>query len=275
MNELSMPLDHEDFEMRMFLIFAGNEITENLIIVEDDVDYLWNKGVSVALAHYAHFPEKYYNAALKGNDLRCLTISTEDLPSKRSKSANAKKSASINIGMFDGGNEYYPEKAQIFLSLDKESILLLGPSGFKNQKVIEIYQEMEEKFSREKFQATIAHELTHWLGYALQSEKLLKFVKKIEDKEKSHFSYHEIDAYINSISLFKKSFSDSEWNKMSFLDMMRKNSSFIVLLKKARELTVKEYVMWNRLFFERLSREKILGRNMYPLSSTELTKAKL
>jgi len=108
--------------------------------------------------------------------------------------------------------------------------------------------------------SSFIHELTHWLddsfyGFRHPKKKGIKYNDPKVEKMKEWMDYSEINAFVHSIALAKLSFSDDEWNKMSFREMISVDSPIEnVSLSLGKD--------FDKAIKRRLAREDLLGRNM-------------
>jgi predicted XRE-type DNA-binding protein len=278
--EITNPLvEDNSFESRLNLIFFGDILQENLKVVQEDVDFLWNNCFIVLFDYYAKNPQIVYDKIIVNKqDFSYITISSNILPSQKAKQTHIKKPIEIIFGCFKDGNQYitFEKNNEIRFTLDIDAINILGSDGLKNKAAINAYPELEERFSEMSIKASISHELTHWIGDAEHNLKLINYLKQTKKHTNDKtLNYFEMDAYVNSIAEMKNHIPDNVWNNMTFLDLIMKKNALVAMLKKVQKLPLKRVEIWNKAFFERLSREKLLGKNMEPLSLKQLSNLKI
>jgi len=255
---------------------------EELILKEatfklnSDVDFLWSNYVKKLLDQYKSNPKDIYeNLSLKKEITLYIVLSSE-LPSDISQHADSYNPVEILIGFFPFNNQYRPKEKRIYLTLNKNAIIALGKEGIQNLNYYKKqYPYIQQEFEEESIKSTIAHELSHWLSDSIHNQNLKKLLSKLNKKYKNSSKsfpeiefqftmWHEIDANIHTIKQLKRNYSQKEWNKLSFNDLLNMKPSFGVMKKLINQLKPEQIQNFKKLFFGRLARENLLGDNMKP-----------
>jgi hypothetical protein len=213
---------------------------------------------------------------------------SEDLPSKSAKEASKVNPTVIFCGVFKKGNYYVPQESakQTTKGIDRSIISLsLNPSalhfaltgGIKEPaaQAMEVSGQMKsfrQEFKPQRIKATIAHELSHWMNDTFHNyhiTNMLKLARELSDleinklgKKDVNMTHFEIDAQIHGIKQLKRSISKI-WNELEIKDVLFRYNSLRhmgTVIYKGHGKEIGD--IWQKLLIKRMSREKLLGKNM-------------
>lgn len=243
-------------------------LLEKTFNLNKDVDYIYNK-------FFKAFIKKVRADKWNGDALPYKEIHSADLITKDAKKAHELNPIRIVIG---NSNTYTPSNSKINLSPSKFALGYISTNkGFSNAikhiKEFPNNPNLNDDISMEKMKASIYHELAHWIDDSTHNFYITRTLQRANHNKKhareimnqGHASVDqtsfEINAQIHALKQRKRTFSKSEWDNLKFDDILATVEPF-KHLRKMFKLNPKEYTEWRKKILKRLSREKLLGKNM-------------
>jgi len=181
----------------------------------------------------------------------------------------------IVIGVFPQ-NSFSPDRGSIELHIVSRNLLNFFRSSGKANQTFEEFINSKPTFNANtsisqeitdiRFKQSIAHELTHWLDYALlynYFKDVERFLTSGKNADLINLAQYEINAQINQIKQVYRSTPKEVWDRLTIVDVLKTAPSLISLytyFKKSKNL--KE---WMRILLSRLAREDMVGKNMTKL----------
>jgi hypothetical protein len=189
-------------------------------------------------------------------------IKSSELSSEVCKKAHIKNPIKICGGV--GKNSFYVPSKFIFVSLSSEAYYILTQNKDLANAPEKIIRRLRRQLSVFNIKASIAHELTHWVDDSLFGvfSKILSISELQKLKQKNvNMEYFEIQAQIHAISELKK--IDNEYNNFTLEDLFTYLPSLGAIGDELYQKYNKEILdIWLKLLLSRLSREKLLTKNM-------------
>jgi predicted SprT family Zn-dependent metalloprotease len=278
------------FEEQLDQIF--NEATFD---IDSDVDYIWNLYGKKLISYYKKNSQDIYNVFMRNSDVEFVSLDSSSLPSDLSKKAYSVNPVMIRIGVFRSGSAYNIKGKEIRLSLNRNAVLELGPSGLKNKEALVKFPTIKSEFTEKSIRGTIAHELTHWISDSIRNSHLKKTIADIDkaindlnkkfnkasnhehkkEAEKKLFDFqiaslHEQDAYVHAIKEIKRSYTQEKWDKLRTEDLVNIKPSFFSVFNRFTAYPEEVYFAFYKRFFGRLAKEGLLGKNMRPIPYEKL-----
>lgn len=239
-----------------------NILTEKLMDVDDDVDYLYNT---------------FFKDIIEG--IRQNKTITPDMVSKQltntgvllsELSVKAHELNPCTIILFNKLNVYEPGKRNIYITISPEALyFLLEKNGNYKDAYNSLYDEdkptFENDLSEARVKGSIHHELTHWIDDTLNNKHIYNLLRKSSlnpeygNKRLKYINVHplEIQAQIHNIKQLYRYYKNT-WDEMSFEEMLNKNPSFYFLQLLPNDVKA----TWKKNMLKRMNREGLLGKNM-------------
>ena len=265
-----------------------NIYTEETLINEityehaSDIDYIYEQYLKPFVNNFLKNDKKYIKKFSDDGFILYTKFDSNELPSDVAKQANQTNPIEIGIGIMHDASFYIPQQNNIFFTILPSKLIQLMHD--RDISFDELEDHVKRKFklmlSESNLKATISHELAHWLDESLRDNKVSTYLKKIPKQWKQeNISVNnlaaeiEVQAYMNGLNTFRKSFSDNEWNNLTFKELFELSTPLRDLLKLLKQRKDKNIIeKWKRKFFERMARENLIGKNMKSEQLTDLLK---
>lgn len=272
-----------------------NEATLNL---DEDVDYIFEKAFKQFYTDlFAGKKPNEHEINSNKAEVVFATLDSSELPSATSKKADSVNPVTIYCGIFDR-SLYDPINNQISITISKVYLSYL----YQGNTELNLQPSEREAFrsqtkSTSTIKSTIYHELSHWIRDSLHNSHITKMLNRVDVEKRAgkdiksivskvknqglpdaNMTNIEIDALIHNIKQFKRDVPDTEWNNLTFLQLIRKVPTISYLYDKLtdnymsfyassgdlrkpswRKDWAKEYV---KLLLKRMYKEGLLGDNM-------------
>lgn len=252
-------------------------ILEKTFDIQEDVDFIWDKGFKKLVNLYKKSPEKYITLMRKYEGYVWKQIDSGKLESENARKAHKQNPIKININL-SGSNNYDFERREINLSINHQAVEALGGRGFDNSEMVEEYPFILNEFSPEAIKSVISHEIAHWLDETLHDEAASKMASKYFYGRKNskdsptipkdtiafyHTGQHELVANVETIKTIKNITDEGKWESMNFEDILDLKPNLKLHIRTARQLGPEGFREYLRRLYTRLNREGILGKNMH------------
>jgi hypothetical protein len=245
-------------------------INEAVFEIEQEVNLLYDTYGKDLLEIYKEKPEAVYSVLKTGEGIHIHEMTSKVFKSGPLAEAHQVNPVKIQFGFYNFDPIYSPKEKTISISLNHNAIIALGPNGFANHKGLAANRGIKRDLSEMMLKDVISHELAHWLDYSIRKFHLTKMLDR-KPKTPLTLSYPETNAIMTALTIFKKKFSQEEWDTMSFRDFLREYGPLMVVYTFAlKKETPEEIRKWQKGLFQRMATENLLGRNMYPLTPEEV-----
>ena len=231
-----------------------------------DVDYIYD-------TFFKGFVKAINSGHWDGSIPNKIHINSQELSSNDAKKAHAINPITIHRA-FGHGNAYQPIKHIITLDVNSNALDVFSNYGVNGnlEKAKNLVGNRGELWlddiSEKRIKGTIYHELSHWLDDTFHNNHLLRMVKKAHEDSSavnqggktSTSSKYEINAQIHAIKEMKRHFKKSEWDAMTWDDLVAKSAALDTMSNLNKEAN--DYKHWRKELLKRMAREKLLGKNM-------------
>jgi len=258
--------------MQSFSEFLRHPLNEATYDITQDVDWIFNK-----------YFKTYVKALQNGKLPKSPKFS---FSSSKLKSDICKKAHKINpIKIVYGdrsGNSYIPKTSTITISVQPSAVgaieyyysnlrkasdtditlRKIGESTLTNRNKLSTWL---REFDTDRVKGSIRHELTHWLDDTLHGRFINKWIKDRNSGSKQKHKYvgstdFERNGSFSNIIDKHRAIPKKEWDSLTFEDLVSITPSLTVVRDNLKR--VGEYAEWKKSMIKRLSREKMLGKNM-------------
>ena len=250
---------HEDINRikKLMDIDEGEVLTEKLMEIDDDVDYIYDTYFR------ADLDRVWANNKIAHNSFPKRTTDTSILKSPLCVKAHEINPTEIHINY--GSNYYRSDQSKELISISVNSNLIDSALGFRTlDDFIRTYDTAKYDLSEEKIKGSIHHELVHWLDDSLHNRHLSKTISKYYEKNKDknnvdvYLKTFEIQALIHNIKQMRRKYED-QWDELTFEELVKITPTLYHLYKS---FTPEQKVMFTRKIKIRMSREGLLGKKM-------------
>jgi hypothetical protein len=250
---------HEDINRikKLMDIDEGEVLTEKLMEIDDDVDYIYDTYFR------ADLDRVWANNKIAQNSFPKRTTDTSILKSPLCVKAHEINPAEIHINY--GSNYYRSDQSKELISISVNSNLIDSALGFSTlDDFIRTYDTAKYDLSEEKIKGSIHHELVHWLDDSLHNRHLSKSISKYYEKNKDknkvdvYLKTFEIQALIHNIKQMRRKYED-QWDELTFEELVKITPTLYHLYKN---FTPEQKVVFTRKIKTRMSREGLLGKKM-------------
>jgi hypothetical protein len=250
---------HEDINRikKLMDIDEGEVLTEKLMEIDDDVDYIYDTYFR------ADLDRVWANNKIAQNSFPKRTTDTSILKSPLCVKAHEINPTEIHINY--GSNYYRSDQSKELISISVNSNLINSALGFSTlDDFIRTYNTAKYDLSEEKIKGSIYHELVHWLDDSLHNRHLSKTISKYYEKNKDknnvdvYLKTFEIQALIHNIKQMRRKYED-QWDELTFEELVKITPTLYHLYKS---FTPEQKVMFTRKIKIRMSREGLLGKKM-------------
>lgn len=258
-------------------------LMEKTFNINKDVDFIFN-----------NYIKKFRNSIIKGTwdgkTVPQATFSSKKLSSNVCKVASKKNESIIIVNRFERGGAFYlPTKKVIVVGMNvhvlkfiSEFITRIG-KPVKFEEILKGFPEnRKEDFKKEleisRIKGSIHHELSHWLDDTYHGRFIGKIMGRVEElqsigeiekakelisqgKSNVNLTFLEINAQIHAMIQLKRVNKDI-WDSLTFDEMLNLSATFQGLKNLFLRIGQKEYQDWKKNILKRMSREKLLGKNM-------------
>lgn len=252
-------------------------LTEKTFTISKDVAYIWKYGFGyrhdqLKKNNFKSTGQKIIDDIIKdGKPFTFKIIKSSELPSKEAIMASAKNPIEIHCGFYPNGSFYIPVEQKILISINAEVVrMLLTNEEWKvaGKRKTLFYQELEA----ERIKSTIAHEVSHWLNDTLHNSNIKKILDKASElnnkdiiklgQKDVNMTYFEIDALVHGVKQLKMH-NKRKWDTFTTTDVFLKYTTLTHIVSGLYRTYGKEVSdIWQKMLLKRLSREKLLGKNM-------------
>jgi hypothetical protein len=250
---------HEDINRikKLMDIDEGEVLTEKLMEIDDDVDYIYDTYFR------ADLDRVWANNKIAHNSFPKRTTDTSILKSPLCVKAHEINPTEIHINY--GSNYYRSDQSKELISISVNSNLIDSALGFRTlDDFIRTYDTAKYDLSEEKIKGSIHHELVHWLDDSLHNRHLSKSISKYYEKNKDknkvdvYLKTFEIQALIHNIKQMRRKYED-QWDELTFEELVKITPTLYHLYKN---FTPEQKIVFTRKIKTRMSREGLLGKKM-------------
>jgi hypothetical protein len=250
---------HEDINRikKLMDIDEGEVLTEKLMEIDDDVDYIYDTYFR------ADLDRVWANNKIAHNSFPKRTTDTSILKSPLCVKAHEINPTEIHINY--GSNYYRSDQSKELISISVNSNLIDSALGFSTlDDFIRTYDTAKYDLSEEKIKGSIHHELVHWLDDSLHNRHLSKSISKYYEKNKDknkvdvYLKTFEIQALIHNIKQMRRKYED-QWDELTFEELVKITPTLYHLYKN---FTPEQKIVFTRKIKTRMSREGLLGKKM-------------
>lgn len=232
-------------------------LLESVYNVDDDVDFIYN-----------NFFKKDIDEFNKGN--LDTPFKSRMLNSSIFESSLMREAHKINPVIIDINNRYkyngynYIHKI-LYFGINFDALEFIKQhGGLENaMRLTNNPESLKSEFNEYKIKGSIRHELIHYLDDTFTDlfDKRKIFKGKPFPKDKDIYAdKFEVNATIGNIIEIKRNLDNSEWNKLSFDDLINKSPTLINI--KNRLIKSNQYNKWKKDILKRMARENLLGNRM-------------
>ncbi len=275
--------------MKSLVELYRTALIEHTFDIDVDVDFIYTQ------SGY----EEFINAYQNGNKEDCrngifknvgkgVPCKLKTFPSSKLKSldcVNANKINPIKIHTYigySGLSHYNPKNKEIVINISGGVIEILINSG---PYAIEAMSQASRKrivneLTEHRIKGTIYHELSHWLSDSLHNRHLNKLLNPTQEPNQSktvtrdiklgypdvNLTYFEIDAQVHSIKQLRRSYSQEEWNTLTWPDIFNLLPPLSAVYGEVDGSKYRDE--WLRKLSTRLHRENLLGKGLQDLDFT-------
>jgi hypothetical protein len=236
---------------------------EKLTDVNIDVDMIYDKYFREGI-EYINETDKLDTSLFK----RAI-IYSEELTSPLCIEANKINPIEILINVKNNAtNHYNPFENLINLHVNYNAINYV--SNFRtltdaiNDLVRnEVKKSLKNTFNESSIKGSIHHELVHWIDDSLNSQHIVKKLNKAREKniplKNVNYMSFEIQTQIHNIVQLKRKYEDV-WDTLTFNEMIELSPPLSVVMNNIDSIDKNN---WIKRLKQRMSREGLLGKNMY------------
>jgi hypothetical protein len=260
-------------------------LNEKTLDLDKDVDFIYDKCFKKHM--------KNLNNLYVGKEFG--KVNSSQLKSEPAVEAHKIKPIEIRCGVFEHGSLYHNRENFIQVSINAYAVRSLESFSYNFDVVLsllpsnEVRKTFKAEFTEAKIKGSIYHELAHWIDDVLHGQHLSKRSRKayselISGRKKEAYKIlnqrrkyvtlapYEIEGQIHSIKQMKRSYKD-KWDELSFFEMVELNGSLASIISTFNRANDKKAVKdWVKAILKRMSREKLLGKNMKKVDYAKLTK---
>ena len=250
---------HEDINRikKLMDIDEGELLTEKLMEIDDDVDYIYDTYFR------ADLDRVWANNKITHNSFPKRTTDTSILKSPLCVKAHEINPTEIHINY--GSNYYRSDQSKELISISVNSNLIDSALGFSTlDDFIRTYDTAKYDLSEERIKGSIHHELVHWLDDSLHNRHLSKTISKYYEKNKDknkvdvYLKTFEIQALIHNIKQMRRKYED-QWDELTFEELVKITPTLYHLYKN---FAPEQKIVFTRKIKTRMSREGLLGKKM-------------
>jgi len=264
-------------------------LIESLYNIQDDVDTLYEKGLS-QLVSDIEAGKRPYDIFTKNrgyvtkSKVTVFETDSSALVSDDCKKAHAMNPVKIFFRVGDTESHYAPALKHIVINIPYQILEII----YKNlQSSIAKHQQMlfKNELSVARLKGTISHELAHWIDDSVNSFHInrkfhtpefssrfsspddgAKGLQKLLGVSSVNASYIEIQAQIHAIKQIKERHRN-EWDTLTLIDLFILNPPLYWVLESIKNSA--EQKKWLQQLVKRMNREGLLGKNMRKLPTMQ------
>lgn len=287
---------NENYKENMYRSF----LTERTYNIKKDVDMIYKKAFKKFVDAFKkkEITPFILKVMLK---LPIAVIKSESFTSPDGKAAHALDPISIVCGINDITSHYDPlgkdtDRYSISITPDFEAVIAIIENGYDIEKVTDLYdlgntgsramwkKQLEMEVSEIGIKSNISHELIHWIddvahgkflkARTLKAKDVLdnsllpddvkeKIINEIMNQGKPHryMSDTEVNAMIHQIESLKNKLG-KQWDTLTLEDVFSQTGLYTLAQDVYSNVGRSGYYTWQKQIVTRLSREKLLGKNM-------------
>jgi len=234
---------------------------EKLTDVNIDVDMIYNEYFKEGI-DYINKTDKLDKSLFKK-----ATIYSDSLSSPLCIEANKINPVEILINVKnDSPNHYNPYKKIINLHVSYTATNYVSQYKTLTDAINGLYDSkqrisLSNQFKESTIKGSIHHELVHWIDDSLNNQHILTKLNKAKGKpiKNVNFALFELQSQIHNIVQLKRKYEDV-WDNLTFDEMMSMSPALSVVMNN---IDSAEKTIWIKRLKKRMSREGLLGKNMY------------
>jgi hypothetical protein len=256
-------------------------LTEKTFQITKDVNMLYEKGFAEFINSLKDKKGKLFSS-FSGQLLKELTFfqgSSSILKSKDAQAAHLVNPIDIYLGIYRSGSFYMPpsmrEHPGIQVSLNWSALNLLFANQADTLPENEL-KRFKNEFGQDRAKASIAHEISHWINDSVHNWNIGTLLKVAAELDKPDLvklgkasvamTHFELDAQVHAIKQIKSRYlyewGKKKWDLLTLKDLFEMYTSLHSIATDLNNNHPEILNIWQKALIKRLSREKLLGKNM-------------